>query len=73
MAARVAKLVVGMYNRQRHVKVRGAVAKPRKGNHGLDAGCALTQDMLKAFRGTVKHRSVQKASRDTMSMTFPCR
>lgn len=51
---RVANMVFDMYTGDIHVKTHGAVAQPRRGNHGLAAGCAFAKDILKAFMATLK-------------------
>lgn len=49
LPGRVANLVFNMYAGRRHVKAHGAVARPRRGNHGLAAACAFVKDLLKTF------------------------
>lgn len=44
---RIANLAFDMYTGSRHIRARGAVARQREGNHGLDAGCAFAKDILK--------------------------
>lgn len=48
MQTRVANLVFDMYKGDKNVRAHGAVARPKKGNHGFVAGCVFAQDILKA-------------------------
>lgn len=47
-------MVFDMCQGYRHVRAHGAVAQPRRGNHGLVAGCAFAKDLRKAFIHPVK-------------------
>lgn len=53
-----------MYKGDRHVNAHGAVATPGKENPGLDAGCALAMDILKAFIATNKTERPEGKPRD---------
>lgn len=52
--SKIANLIFGMHNRDRHVKAHGAAAKPRTGHHSFAAACVFAKDILKAFMAIVK-------------------
>lgn len=53
MGVRLANMIFDMYIGAKHVKVHGAGSRPKQGNNGLVAGCALAKELLKAFLGPV--------------------
>lgn len=54
-------MVFDMYRGDWHVKAHGAVERPRKGNHGLMAGCAF-EKMLKSCLGPIKWTKLHHTS-----------
>lgn len=64
MQARVANMVFDMFKGSRHISARGAVAQPRRGHHGLVAGCAFAKDLLKPFIGQMKRECPGGRPRD---------
>lgn len=51
---KVVNMVFDLHQGDRHVRAHGAVAQPRRGNHGLVAGCAFAKDILKACTRPLK-------------------
>lgn len=70
MQGRVADMVFVMYQGDRHVRAHGAVAQPRRGNHGLVAGCAFPKDILKAFLRPLKEECPGGRPRDYVGDTI---
>lgn len=70
LAVWVANMVFDAHKGHRHIKVYGAVARPRTGGNGLVAGCVFAKDILKAFWRRSKNNAPE-AGHGTMSMTSP--
>lgn len=64
LQSRVANVITDMQIGARHTKAHGALATPRRGNHGPVAGCAFATDILQAFMAAVKEKYPEGKPRD---------